>query len=430
MKIPNFFAVLFVVAGATMFSSGCKSNSTSPKTSTDPAKAAQLVTAASEILIPRVALIATLPSDTAAFDLSSANILYSQALDQDPGNLDAHFGFALTEVLTLFSDPTVAKLQQSGEVGFSENAMLSILKSGGVQQFTRPITSDVLGKIRLANQPSLALHTVLAKSQAGQLPSHDQAIVETNILPVLANAIVHLQQVTNTPCYQFLITPQLMGVNNGPTYRIDLTEIYLLLAVFQFFDADGSLFVAYNTDYTSSTASSVTQAWQPSSPFLTLRTNGVQRMKDTRTNYLAMATSIRNGLTFLMHETPHPETDVIVYNPQDQSQVQSAIQDVDSLTAFLSGPYSIGGATANVGSLFLNPITDVKAKLPAYTASSRPNSSGTYDAVLTWQASSFDTWVFPDPTFNGFLPGMTNSGLKQMFEINASTWSSSVIISG
>ncbi|HTY09507.1 MAG TPA: hypothetical protein VMF88_00420 [Bacteroidota bacterium] len=429
MKMYSFAIITAAVCVFTLLS-GCKSNSVTSSAPKDPAKAAALVNDANQILIPHIALIGTYPLDTAAFDLSSANSLYNEALTDDPDNLDAHFGAALTEVLTLFSDPTIASLQKSGEVSFSAKPMLTIMKSGGVQEFTSPISSSVLNRIRSVMKPSLTAHALLAKSQAGQLPSYYQNVAETKILPVLADAILQLKQVTQNSSYQFLITPQMMGVDNGPTYRIDLTEIYLLLALFQFFDADASLFVAYNIDYNAASAASVTQAWQPSSPFLALRSNGAQRMKDTRAYYLGMASSITSGLTFLMNEPSHTQTDLIVYNPQDQSEFLSAIQSMDTLTALFSGPRAEGGVTFNLVNLFDNPMTDLKTKIPPYTASSRPNSSGTYDAVLTWQASSFDNWIFPDPTLNGFLPGMTDAELKQLFGINAATWMPSIVISG
>ncbi len=145
---------------------------------------------------------------------------------------------------------------------------------------------------------------------------------------------------------------------------------------------------------------------------------------------MGMAESINNGLTFLMNEPSHQQTDVIVYNQQDQAEFQSVMQSMDSLTAYLSGPRSTGTVPINLANLFNNPMTDLKAKLPSYTASAVENSSGTFNAVLTWQASSFSSWTFPDATFNGFLPGMTDAQLKQTFEINASNWTPSIVLPG
>ena len=108
----------------------------------------------------------------------------------------------------------------------------------------------------------------------------------------------------------------------------------------------------------------------------------------------------------------------------------SDIESMNALVSELSGPLTENGVTINLVNLFDTPITNFKAKLPAYTVTAVSNGQGKYDAVLTWQAASFDKWIFPEPTFNGFLPGMTDSQLKQLLDINATTWSTTVTISG
>ena len=45
-----------------------------------------------------------------------------------------------------------------------------------------------------------------------------------------------------------------------------------------------------------------------------------------------------------------------------------------------------------------------------------------YAVQLTWDAENFQQWTFPDPTFNGLLPQMTDSLLKQYTEISEETW--------
>jgi len=42
--------------------------------------------------------------------------------------------------------------------------------------------------------------------------------------------------------------------------------------------------------------------------------------------------------------------------------------------------------------------------------------------VFTWTANSFNTWIFPNPTFNGILPGMTDSEFKRIFGITENDW--------
>jgi len=43
--------------------------------------------------------------------------------------------------------------------------------------------------------------------------------------------------------------------------------------------------------------------------------------------------------------------------------------------------------------------------------------------VVTWNADSFDQWVFPNPSFNGILPEITSDLVfKETFGIEASDW--------
>jgi hypothetical protein len=42
--------------------------------------------------------------------------------------------------------------------------------------------------------------------------------------------------------------------------------------------------------------------------------------------------------------------------------------------------------------------------------------------VITWDANTFDEWIFPNPTLNGALPDMTDERIKSLFGMDASSW--------
>jgi hypothetical protein len=46
----------------------------------------------------------------------------------------------------------------------------------------------------------------------------------------------------------------------------------------------------------------------------------------------------------------------------------------------------------------------------------------TYYPILIWTAETFDQWIFPDPTFGGILPGMTDAEFKRIFGITEEDW--------
>jgi len=46
----------------------------------------------------------------------------------------------------------------------------------------------------------------------------------------------------------------------------------------------------------------------------------------------------------------------------------------------------------------------------------------TYFPILNWTAETFDQWIFPDPTFGGIFPGMTDTEFKRIFGITEEDW--------
>ncbi|UCC80043.1 MAG: hypothetical protein JSW64_01415 [Candidatus Zixiibacteriota bacterium] len=45
-----------------------------------------------------------------------------------------------------------------------------------------------------------------------------------------------------------------------------------------------------------------------------------------------------------------------------------------------------------------------------------------YIPKITWDADTFEEWIFPDPTMGGLLPGMTDSRLKDLLDLTADDW--------
>jgi hypothetical protein len=60
-----------------------------------------------------------------------------------------------------------------------------------------------------------------------------------------------------------------------------------------------------------------------------------------------------------------------------------------------------------------------------YDYSIESPSRAMFVPIITWNANSFQEWIFPDPTFSGILPGMTDSEFKHIFGITADDWSKS-----
>lgn len=422
------------MAALMVLVSSCEKKS-NPTSATDPAAAAQKVTLGNDILFLKIALIANSGTiDTTAFDFSSASTLYLEALGLDPANSGAHFGLALIDILSLFGNQDIQALFNARVFSFEPEFVKSLLTVS-----TKPsdVVSSFVQRMKdLALAPmNNTLPRALGKGSVSldvPLPSYYQNLIETALLPAVISAITHLAVVLQDPNFVLLITPAMTGGNTTETYRIDATEIYLFSAVLQLFASGSSGAVAYNIDYVPNDSASVYQAWQQTSQFLSLRPNGSQRMNDARTYLLGAATGIQGSLNHLMTEPPNTDVDIIEYNPADQPTFLVVIAGADSLKAALSGPMTFEGApTINLMTFFTDPIPSYKQMVPSYSISVQAGTTpGTYDVLLTWTASSFAAWTFPDPTMHGVFPGMTDTDLKQWLQIDALNWTQTELIEG
>lgn len=424
MKNRTLLIAASITSMLLLFSS-CKTEGPTEPAS-NPTAAAEKINQANQILIPKiVALVNT--GDTTALNVSAAASLYAEALGLDPSNKDAHFGLALTDIISLGANSELRGLFGPTVINIGPG----ILGSIAVPNFSSYGTLMKGRMFGAFNGPMSAALGKVTSPQADHPPSYYQNLVETSVLPKLSSAIAHLTVVLENSSYAFIITPQMTNGSTTETYRIDATEINLMKALLQLVTTEASLGVAYNIDYTPTDSASVYQAWQTGSPFLTLRTNGSQRMKDVRTNLIGAASSIQASLNFLMTEPPNPQTDLINYNPADQQVFLSVISTLDSVKSALSGPMSFsGGPTVNFKNFFDDAIPNYKQMVPAYTVSVQRNFYSRYDAILTWTAASFNTWIFPDPTMRGLFPGMTDANLKTQLGLSALNWEPTVIIPG
>ena len=175
MNYSRLISILSIYIGLS-FLAGCSSQSPT-NTTKDPAKATERVNQANQILVPRIGTIVSTGGDSSALNLSSANSLYREALTYDDDNMDAHFGVALTELLTLFSDPAVSGLRGYTTFVLPLGSVLSPLKGGGYQQIPSLSVADIVNRMKTFVRPSDAVTTMLAKPQVYQPTSYYQSIV-------------------------------------------------------------------------------------------------------------------------------------------------------------------------------------------------------------------------------------------------------------
>jgi hypothetical protein len=171
------------------------------------------------------------------------------------------------------------------------------------------------------------------------------------------------------------------------------------------------------------------------SSFATLAVDGETRLAAARDRLQHAVSGVQAALDALVAETDDQADDVIKYDPGavsgydswDDSLGTGDVQEVrgvlNDAAATLVGPSAIApgvglgsvleflrtGVDIDASRFFTAPVQDLKALLPSYQTAA---------GEFHWTALAFDEWTFPDPSFNGILPGIsTTDGLKLAFEL-------------
>jgi hypothetical protein len=372
-----------------------------------------------------------------------------------------------------------------------------------------------------------------------------QAILRDVALPKLTEAVTRLHT-ASSPSFQFWVTPKMQGDLGADSVEIDQTDLLALASACGLLASMCHMAVAYNVGFAAYDSSSLYTALQPGSSWLALRSDGAGHMAAAGTSISGSITDLDAAIVSLEGETDPQDNDVIRRGPSGLTVAQldslrTTLQHVQSsMTAGFTitddwdkNPYTPKvPLTIRAGQLFQNPIADLKAKLPDYSATveTRPFLKqydvlgGTYPAtvnppgagyysylyfvnvdrfgtpynyefgdaffatsvhhvldslythaaglpdwggdfygsasvylsasaggdqpatinwsytysiattrvyvpVIHWTAATAGDWVWPDPTFNGLLPGMSSSAqLLTTLGFDPSNWTRDVVL--
>lgn len=432
MKVLNFS--LIAACLCAVFLMGCEEEEGVIDAGEETRMAQELVDEGIDILAPNlVFIILSEGQDTVALGrMAAANAKFREAIVHDPNNVDAHFGAGLTEVLLIADDPELQQLFY-GNTGFAKRSGIGGRNQLDFSALAPAFPTSFRSIVLSPKMPLQALYTVFSSAvQDPILFSFYQDLIEERVLPRIQYAIERFTFVSQHEDFVFLITPERFGTFVQESIEIDLVEIYAILAILHFINADGSILVAYDVDYDDTSEETVVAALQVDSPFLALRTSGSERMADAGTSFLAVVSSIESGIEFLRSETDDQSDDVIRLDPSDEAGLNLLVGQLDTLELFLTtdqtinedldGDGELEQLTVRLSSIFNNPIANFKQKLPSYSPRAVQIAEGHYTAVLTWDANSFAEWIFPDPTFNNIFPGMTDLQFKDTFGIRDVDW--------
>jgi TolB protein len=262
-------------------------------------------------------------------------------------------------------------------------------------------------------------------------PAEHQALLQTIVEPALEAAIDALHRVDDS-AFTFEVTPAMQGENEGEAdpLELDRTEVLVLQAALEAALAGLDIATAYRAEPSPWGADGFAQAMEPGSTFATLADDGAVRLADAHQRLGTAVSLLRDALDFLVAESDNQDDDVIKYDPAapgggyddlddyvGSDDVADARELLDELEGALAGPTVV---TVDLGQgemdlevdlteFFLDPIPDLKALLPTYDASG---------GRFRWTAATFEEWIFPDPTFDGVLPGMGSTAqLKATIEL-------------
>lgn len=362
--------------------------------------------------------------------------LFNQAYKQDPDNPDANFGLAIMNLLMITQSPELAEVFNEWQSLFISDAGFN--KSSVAQSLFKTQASDL--NLKLSNFVNGLIN--LPKAAADDLPkiSNIQELIESIILPRLDFAATALDKVDDHPDYTFMVSPRMQGKIDADSLEIDLTEIYALESIINVLRAQANMTIAYNLDFWGFDSLQAISAFSKGGSVLKLR-NGAAPMQTAKSALLAGIDKLQFGVLFLLSETDPQENDLIKINNDTPGNFGSAASQLFSIKSMLTQPAEYTDdwdndpdtpdetITVNFSKIFDNPANDLKALIPDYSVLVQPvmaqNQSATfkvYIPLIIWNANSFSEWILPDPTFNGFLPGMTDSEFKRIFGIIADDW--------
>jgi len=362
--------------------------------------------------------------DVTGFKL--ARDLYAEAFLLDPNNLDANLGYAVTQIVLIKDDGEIRRLRDEW-IDFVENSDVTgpeislfkispLIDAGDLSLNEHKFTSTLYQSSRLILQdPPLA--------------SEMQAAIRDIMLPSFEIAIDRMNTITESDSaeeYIFIVTSEMQGSEvdvQEDSVELDLTDFKVFYASLLSARAVFRIFLAYDLDVTSYDSSGFVEALQQNSDFFTL--TDASEVNRARADLTKAANLVLEGITFLRNETDNQDDDLITVDPGEEDELNEIETTVTDFLDALNGEVTLTkdfdfdentpdvALTISLRNFFETPPTNPKQLLPSYTI--QPDSLEGDEFV--WTAQSVDAWVFPDPTFNGLLPDMTDTLLKETFAI-------------
>lgn len=318
----------------------------------------------------------------AAGDLRTANTAFSQALAADPNNARANTAFAVTRVI---------------DRALSDQQLLTLASRSGLV-----ITGDsrnVCG-VRISQQtiPANAPRSseILTALRAGLLPEIDAAL--GNLGHLSGSEVIVVNPLDLPSCLRLPARSPLVEIDRGDTAALTgiLRTIRAVLDILAAYDVDVDLPTAVNRpprDILAAAPSLFTL--RSASSLTTARGFTDQALAD-----------FSSSISAVLAESDDQSNDVLIIVPQDRPHAERTRRALDLLRQSLQGqvvlPVDLGipaSERVDLSIFFSGRLGSLRPFLPAFDAQ-----------------GGFNVAQFPDPTFGGSAPDLTQQDITNIFK--------------
>jgi hypothetical protein len=361
------------------------------------------------------------PGDITGKNFSNVEKLYMDAVAADPTNATANFGAAFAHMLAAMSDTAIKNTMDRWE-DVPLNTSSSLLKFGIPSG-----TSDMM----LPTQALSANLVKIIRTATSDPPTitEMQNLMRDRVLPRINYAIARLAVVERNSSFELRISGKMQGNANKKDLYLDLTEVYIMEAMLYGMKSAAEQFLVFKFELASYTTKAMVPALrQNSTTFFVLASDGAARAQNVKASLVGAVEKIRGGMTFLKNETDDQDNDIIKRGNDglSTSDIDTMLVYLDKIQTALTGTFTVDlkdadtenndyTVSVSLNNFFNNmPQNPKSAWFPAYTVDSTVHG----DLQIRFQAQDYASFTFPDPTFSGLFPGMTNATLKRLLYID------------
>jgi hypothetical protein len=367
------------------------------------------------------------PSDLDKISFVRANSLYKGALAGASGSAAANFGAGFTEIMMIYADPNInAMIKRWDSVSLGKSPAASFIKFGipsGTKDMAVP--TQALAK----NMAKIVQVAVVNPPLIGEM----QNLMRDNLLPHINYTLARFAVVETDTSFRFKISGKMQGDIQLDSLMLDNTEVYIMDGVLRGIKAMVEQFLVFRFDLTDYTTAAIVQALQPTNTtFFYRASDGVARSQSVLSDVTSMIGKFKGAINYLKSEAgTNQDYDIIkvgTSGPRSvaEKDLDTALVYLDKALTYLTTPQTVTLTDAdidgndytiqvNITNLYNNPPQNPKtAWFPAYTI----DTSASGSILWHWTNQTYASFTFPDPTFSGLFPGMTNTDLKRILHID------------